>query len=325
MIVIWYLKHFTGGGDMAVQDQLADSGPSRPPGPGRPQVTERQARYLPGVWMLVAGIVLVIVAIAAFALAGGESIPALAIAGVVVLLAAVYVLRGLTAVVPGRAHVVQLFGRYTGTVREPGLQWVNPFTNRIAVSTRIRNTESALVKVNDADGNPIEIAAVVVWQVADTAYAVYAVDDYARFVAIQSETAVRHIASRYPYDSRGTDALSLRENAEEITSQLAAEVADRVAAAGVSVVETRLTRLSYAPEIAQAMLRQQQASAVVGARQRIVEGAVGMVQLALQRLEEENVVDLDEERRAAMVSNLLVVLCSEQATQQVVNTGSLYQ
>jgi regulator of protease activity HflC (stomatin/prohibitin superfamily) len=321
MIVIWYLKHFTGGGDMAVQGQLADSGPV----PGRPQVIERQARFLPGVWMLVAGIVLAIAAIAAFALAGGEAIPALAIVGVVLALAAVYVLRGLTAVVPGRAHVVQLFGRYTGTVREPGLQWVNPFTSRIAVSTRIRNTESALVKVNDADGNPIEIAAVVVWQVADTAHAVYAVDDYAGFVAIQSETAVRHIASRYPYDSRGTDALSLRENAEEITSQLAAEVADRVAAAGVSVVETRLTRLSYAPEIAQAMLRQQQASAVVGARQRIVEGAVGMVQLALQRLEEENVVDLDEERRAAMVSNLLVVLCSEQATQQVVNTGSLYQ
>jgi regulator of protease activity HflC (stomatin/prohibitin superfamily) len=227
--------------------------------------------------------------------------------------------------VPGRAHVVQLFGKYAGTIRDSGLQWVNPFTNRIPVSTRIRNQESALVKVNDADGNPIEIAAVVVWQVEDTAHAVYSVDDYTRFVAIQSETAVRHIASQYPYDSRGTEAMSLRENAEAITGKLSAEVANRAAAAGVKVIETRLTRLSYAPEIAQAMLRQQQASAVVGARQRIVEGAVGMVQLALRRLAEENVVELDEERKAAMVSNLLVVLCSEQATQQVVNTGSLYQ
>jgi regulator of protease activity HflC (stomatin/prohibitin superfamily) len=221
--------------------------------------------------------------------------------------------------------VVQLFGKYTGTVREPGLQWVNPFTTRVPVSTRIRNEESSLIKVNDADGNPIEIAAVVVWQVDDTAHAVYSVDAYPRFVTIQFETAVRHIATQYPYDSRGTGALSLRENADEITARLSAEVADRVSPAGVKVVETRLTRLSYAPEIAQAMLRQQQASAVVGARSRIVEGAVGMVRLALQRLEEEGVVELDEERKAAMVSNLLVVLCSEQATQQVVNTGSLYQ
>jgi len=233
-------------------------------------------------------------------------------------------MSGVTVVAPGRAHVVQLFGKYKGTVREPGMQWVNPFSKRIAVSTRIRNLESALVKVNDADGNPIEIAAVVVWQVQDTASAIYAVDDYAHFVAIQAETAVRHIASSYPYDSRGTDAMSLRGNAEEVTQRLSAELTDRVRAAGVQVVETRLTRLSYAPEIAQAMLRQQQASAVVGARQKIVEGAVGMVRLALQRLDEEGVVELDEERKAAMVSNLLVVLCSEQATQQVVNTGSLY-
>jgi regulator of protease activity HflC (stomatin/prohibitin superfamily) len=289
---------------------------------------ERRARYLPGVWMLVLGIALLLVAVLLFWLSsqvtGGGRV-ALIILGILVALTGVFVLRGLTAVVPGRAHVVQLFGKYAGTIRESGLQWVNPFTSRIPVSTRIRNQESALVKVNDADGNPIEIAAVVVWQVEDTAHAVYSVDDYTRFVAIQSETAVRHVASRYPYDSRGTDAMSLRDNAEEITGKLSAEVADRVAAAGVKVIETRLTRLSYAPEIAQAMLRQQQASAVVGARQRIVEGAVGMVQLALQRLDEENVVDLDEERKAAMVSNLLVVLCSEQATQQVINTGSLYQ
>jgi regulator of protease activity HflC (stomatin/prohibitin superfamily) len=204
------------------------------------------------------------------------------------------------------------------------MQWVNPFTNRIPVSTRIRNLESAQAKVNDADGNPIEIAAVVVWQVQDTAQATFSVDDYLKFVAIQAETAVRHIASSYPYDSRGTVAMSLRENADEITQKLSAELNDRVLAAGVRVIETRLTRLSYAPEIAQAMLRQQAASAVVGARAKIVEGAVGMVKMALERLDEENVVELDEERKAAMVSNLLVVLCSEQATQQVVNTGSLY-
>jgi regulator of protease activity HflC (stomatin/prohibitin superfamily) len=202
---------------------------------------------------------------------------------------------------------------------------VNPFTVRIVVSTRIRNQESAQLKVNDADGNPIEIAAVVVWQVKDTASAIYSVESVTKFVTIQTETAVRHIASSYPYDSRGSGALSLRDNADEITERLSAELATRVRPAGVQVIETRLTRLSYAPEIAQAMLRQQQASAVVGARQRIVEGAVGMVRLALERLAEEGVVELDEERKAAMVSNLLVVLCSEQATQQVVNTGSLYQ
>jgi regulator of protease activity HflC (stomatin/prohibitin superfamily) len=240
------------------------------------------------------------------------------------LIAASLLLAGLTPVVPGQARVIQLFGKYRGTTRTPGLQWVNPFTHRIKVSTRIRNHETAQAKVNDADGNPIEIAAVVVWQVQDTAKATYAVDEYVKFVAIQTETAVRHVASSYPYTSSVEDKLSLRENAEEITAQLSAEIAERVRPAGVAIIESRLTRLSYAAEIAQAMLRQQQASAVVGARQRIVEGAVGMVQLALKRLEEENVVDLDEERKAAMVSNLLVVLCSEQATQQVVNTGSLY-
>ncbi|MGH2929497.1 MAG: SPFH domain-containing protein, partial [Solirubrobacteraceae bacterium] len=193
------------------------------------------------------------------------------------------------------------------------------------ISTRVRNHETHVAKVNDADGNPIEIAAVVVWQVRDTARAVYAVDDLVDFVAIQTEAAVRHTASAYSYDSRGGSALSLRDNAGEVTNRLSAEIAERVGPAGVAVVESRLTRLSYAPEIAQAMLRQQQATAVVAARERIVEGAVGMVEMALQRLEERDVVDLDEERKAAMVSNLLVVLCSEQATQQVVNTGSLYQ
>ena len=311
------------GPDVANQNAAA-AGPELP----RPPVTERVARFLPGLPMLALGIVLIVAGVVLIVLAShqsGGTNKALIWLGVIVLIAASLMLGGLTSVVPGRPRVVQLFGKYRGTIREPGLQWVNPFTKRIVVSTRIRNQESAQAKVNDADGNPIEIAAVVVWQVQDTASALYSVDDYTQFVTIQTETAVRHIASSYPYDNRGSGALSLRDNAEDITGQLSDEIADRVRAAGVHIIESRLTRLSYAAEIAQAMLRQQAASAIVGARQRIVEGAVGMVKLALERLQEEGVVDLDEERKAAMVSNLLVVLCSEQATQQVVNTGSLYQ
>jgi regulator of protease activity HflC (stomatin/prohibitin superfamily) len=243
----------------------------------------------------------------------------------VLILAGVVVLGGLTAVAPGQARVLALFGRYAGTVRETGLRWVNPFTRRRRVSTRIRNHETEVLKVNDADGNPVEMAAVVVWQVADTAKAVYAVDDFVRFVAIQTETAVRHIAGNYPYDARHDEQLSLRENAEEITSRLSAEITARVASAGAHVIESRITRLSYAPEIAQAMLRRQQADAVVAARRRLVEGAVGMVRQALTDLADQDIVDLDEERKAAMVSNLLVVLCSDHATQPVVNTGTLYQ
>jgi regulator of protease activity HflC (stomatin/prohibitin superfamily) len=295
--------------------------------PSQP-ISERTAWYIPGPLLLLGNVLLLIVAVVLIWLGSvhmGAVKAVLVIIGVVLLIAFTTLWRGLTIITPGRAHVVQLFGKYKGTIREPGMQWVNPFTNRIPLSTRIRNLESAQVKVNDADGNPIEIAAVVVWQVRDTAQATYSVDDYLKFVAIQAETAVRHIASSYPYDARGAEnVLSLRDNADEITARLSTELADRVQAAGVEVIETRLTRLSYAPEIAGAMLRQQQASAVVGARAKIVEGAVGMVKMALDRLAEEDVVELDEERKAAMVSNLLVVLCSEQATQQVVNTGSLY-
>jgi regulator of protease activity HflC (stomatin/prohibitin superfamily) len=294
-----------------------------------PQMSEHGAFSRPGVRVLVAGIALILVGstLLGFGVAlgaGGAGHETLIALAIVAFIAAYLTLRGLTAVIAGEARVVQLFGRYRGTVRDPGLHWVNPFAKRRRVSTRIRNLETAVAKVNDADGNPIEIAAVVVWQVQDTAQALYVVDDFERFVAIQAETAVRHIASSYPYTA-GEGILSLRENADEITGRLSEEIAARVRSAGVTIVESRLTRLSYAPEIAQAMLRQQQANAVVGARTRIVEGAVGMVRLALNRLEEEGVVELDEERKAAMVSNLLVVLCSEQATQQVVNTGSLYQ
>jgi len=294
-----------------------------------PQMSEPGAFSRPGVRVLVAGIVLVLAGITLLILGlvigpGGAGPKTLIALAVVLFIAAHFTLRGLTSVVSGEARVVQLFGKYRGTVRDSGLHWVNPFARRLKVSTRIRNLETATAKVNDLDGNPIEIAAVVVWQVKDTAQALYSVDDFLSFVAIQAETAVRHIASSYPYTA-GKGILSLRENADVITGQLSEEIAARVRAAGVTIVESRLTRLSYAPEIAQAMLRQQQANAVVGARARIVEGAVGMVRMALERLQEEDVVELDEERKAAMVSNLLVVLCSEQATQQVVNTGSLYQ
>jgi regulator of protease activity HflC (stomatin/prohibitin superfamily) len=280
-----------------------------------------------GLRMLVLGIVLVLAGVALAVLAGHQGhdgAVALTTLAILVFIASAFVLGGLTPVVPGRARVVQLFGRYRGTIRDAGLQWVNPFTKRIVVSTRIRNQESAQAKVNDADGNPIEIAAVVVWQVDDTAQALYEVDDFARFVDIQTETAVRHVASTHPYDAHEDGQLSLRVNASEITTQLTAEIAERVASAGVKIIESRLTRLSFAPEIAQAMLRRQQASAVVSARKTIVEGAVGMVEMALARIKEREIVDLDTERKASMVSNLLVVLCSEQNTQPIVNAGTLY-
>jgi regulator of protease activity HflC (stomatin/prohibitin superfamily) len=245
--------------------------------------------------------------------------------GIVVLIAGSLVLAGLTTISPGQVRVVQVFGHYKGTVRTTGLRWVNPFSQRREVSVRIRNQESATVKVNDADGNPIEMAAVVVWQVHDSARAVYAVDDFVAFVTTQSETAIRHVANTNPYDNGGSDTLSLPDHTDETATQLAREIWARVAPAGVHVAEARITRLSYAPEIAQVMLPRQQAGAVVAARSRIVEGAVGMVQMALVRLAEQGIVDLDEERKAAMVSNLLVVLCGDRGTQPVVNTGSLYQ
>jgi hypothetical protein len=290
-----------------------------------PQVSERPARSING-WPIAALSTLLQLGSFAlfFAAIAGESW-AWAIVSVVVLVTGIILACGLTPVSPGQARVIQLLGRYQGTIRTDGLRWVNPLTGRRKVSTRIRNHETGIAKVNDSDGTPVEIAAVVVWQVEDTAKAVFEVDDFVEFVAIQTETAVRHIANNYPYDAHVEGQLSLRDNAEEITAKLSAEIGARVASAGVRIVESRITRLAYAPEIAQAMLRRQQASAIVAARQRIVEGAVGMVHSALERLAEENVVDLDEERKAAMVSNLLVVLCGDRDAQPVVNTGSLYQ
>ncbi len=270
--------------------------------------------------MLILGIALIGAGIALFTFHN----PAAIWSGIGVLVIAVLVLKGLTPVAPGQARVVALFGRYLGTVRATGLRWVNPFTTRQRVSTRIRNHETTTLKVNDADGNPIEMAAVLVWQVADTAKSVYSVESAENFVITQAETAVRHIAGHYPYDARGLDRISLRDHGEEITGQLTAELAQRVAVAGVQVVESRITRLSYATEIAQAMLRRQQADAVVAARERLVDGAVGMVRGALRQIAEENLVELDEERKASMVSNLLVVLCSDQPVSPVVNAGTLY-
>lgn len=285
------------------------------------QIQEREIGSAPGVPMLFLGVALIGGGIAL--IKAQKTATIWTGLGLIVLGALVF--GGLNAVAPGQARVVALFGRYQGTVRLTGLRWVNPFTVRKRMSTRIRNHETATLKVNDADGNPIEMAAVVVWQVADTAKASYAVEDVRTFVTTQAETAVRHIAGQYPYDARGMDRVSLRDNADQITTQLSEELTRRVAVAGVAVVESRITRLSYAAEIAQAMLRRQQADAVVAARERLVEGAVGMVRTALHRLSEEELVDLDDERKASMVSNLLVVLCGDQPAQPVVNAGTLYQ
>ncbi|MBT2478067.1 SPFH domain-containing protein [Streptomyces sp. ISL-94] len=245
--------------------------------------------------------------------------------GILLILASIVAMSGLNTVAPGEARVVQLFGRYRGTIRTDGLRWVNPLTSREKISTRVRNHETAVLKVNDAYGNPIELAAVVVWRVEDTARAVFEVEDFTEFVETQTEAAVRHIAIEYPYDAHEEGGLSLRGNAEEITEKLAVELHARVEAAGVHIIESRFTHLAYAPEIASAMLQRQQAGAVVAARKQIVEGAVGMVELALTRLAEEEIVDLDSERKAAMVSNLMVVLCGDRAAQPVLNTGTLYQ
>jgi regulator of protease activity HflC (stomatin/prohibitin superfamily) len=236
----------------------------------------------------------------------------------------VLVLTSLAVVSPGQSRVVQFFGRYIGTVRRSGLVWVVPLTTRRMVSVRVRNFETNHLKVNDADGNPVELAAIVVWQVTDTARALFAVDHYPAFVQVQAESALRHVANSYPYDIGESAGTSLRGSTDEVAAELAKEVAERVALAGVEIVEVRISHLAYASEIAQAMLRRQQANAVVAARSRIVEGAVGMVEMALNRLNERDIVELDEERKAAMVSNLLVVLCGDQPPSPIVNTGTLY-
>jgi regulator of protease activity HflC (stomatin/prohibitin superfamily) len=236
-----------------------------------------------------------------------------------------FLLGGLFVVNPNEGRVLQLFGDYVGTVKRPGLRWANPFYTKKRISLRVRNFESARLKVNDHEGNPIEIAAVVVWRVVDTAEAVFEVDDYQNFVKVQTEAAVRNLATRYKYDAHEEDQMSLRGNTLEVADHLKKEIQDRLAKAGVEVIEARISHLAYAPEIAQAMLQRQQAGAIIAARQRIVEGAVGMVEMALDLLSRREILELDNERKAAMVSNLLVVLCGERATQPVINTGTIYQ
>jgi regulator of protease activity HflC (stomatin/prohibitin superfamily) len=233
--------------------------------------------------------------------------------------------KGLFIVNPNEGVVLQLFGRYAGTVKTEGLKWANPFYYHRKISLRVRNFESAKLKVNDLEGSPIEIACIVVWRVVDTAEAAFEVDDYQNYVHVQSEAALRNLATHHPYDAHDANQLSLRGNTAEIAQQLQKEIEDRLAKAGVQVIEARISHMAYAPEIAAAMLRRQQAGAVVAARQRIVEGAVGMVQMALEMLDKNKVVELDEERKAAMVSNLLVVLCGDREAQPVVNTGTIYQ
>jgi regulator of protease activity HflC (stomatin/prohibitin superfamily) len=240
------------------------------------------------------------------------------------LLLLVFLLFGLFIVNPNEGRVLQFFGDYVGTVKKPGLAWANPFFTKKRISLRVRNFESGRLKVNDHEGNPVEIAAVVVWRVVDTAEAVFEVDDYQNFVKVQSEAAVRNLATRYKYDAHEEHEMSLRGNTNEVAEDLKTEVQARLEKAGVQVLEARLSHLAYAPEIAQAMLQRQQAGAIIAARQRIVEGAVGMVQMALAMLSEREILELDNERKAAMVSNLLVVLCGEHATQPIINTGSLY-
>jgi len=288
-------------------------------------LAEKDVKAISGWWMLF---FLVAVAIASATLLIG-AIPAeqgvAIVLWLLVLIVALACLGGLTVVNPNQARVIQLAGRYKGSIKEQGFWWVNPLTTRRKVSLRIRNFESSKLKVNDQDGNPIEIAAVVVWKVVDTADAIFQVDDYEHFVHVQSEAALRNLATRYPYDSHREGDTSLRMSVLDIAHQLRDEIQERLAKAGVEVIEASITHLAYAAEIAGAMLRRQQASAIIAARQKIVEGAVGMVEMALDQLSAKKVVALDEERKASMVSNLLVVLCSDREAQPIVNAGTLYQ
>jgi len=271
----------------------------------------------------LAGGVLFLAGVAAKASTGSPNV-LLILAGLLIAALALVALAGLYTVQPNQAAVVSLFGKYVGTVKDNGLRWNNPFFSKRRVSQRVRNFESGKLKVNELDGSPIEIAAVIVWQVVDASEAVYNVDDYESFVHIQSESALRAMATSYPYDQHEDGQLALRSHASEISQHLKNELAERLADAGVQVIDARISHLAYAAEIAQAMLQRQQANAVIAARTRIVAGAVGMVEMALAELQKNGVVQLDEERKAHMVSNLLTVLCSDRGTQPVVNTGSLY-
>jgi regulator of protease activity HflC (stomatin/prohibitin superfamily) len=288
-------------------------------------IRETERSGIPGLPMLL--FLLVGLGLVGWAVVGAIKDQALVpvLAWMAVELVLVVCIFGFFVVNPNEGRVMQLFGDYKGTVKTAGLRWANPFYSKRHISLRVRNFESGRLKVNDNDGNPIEIAAVVVWRVVDTAEAVFEVDNYENYVKVQTEAAVRNLATRYTYDSHEEHQTSLRGSTAAVAKDLQHEIQERLAKAGVDVIEARLSHLAYAPEIAAAMLRRQQAGAIIAARQKIVEGAVGMVDMALARLAESNQVQLDEERKAAMVSNLLVVLCSDRDAQPVVNTGTLYQ
>ena len=290
-------------------------------------VTEKHAWQVSGFLALAGSLVLFLFAAIELILAISNGSEDKSVAGNVALCILAFILglllaRPLIIIQPGQARVIQFFGRYVGTARRTGLTWVMPLTTRRPVSIKVHNFETSALKVNDADGNPVDVAAIVVWQVADTAKATFAVEDYDSFVAVQAESAVRHVATTHPYDDPTGSGTSLRGSTDLVSAELAREVASRVYVAGVQIVEVRISHLAYASEIAQAMLQRQQASAIVAARERIVEGAVGMVEMAVNRLESNGVVTMDAERKSAMVSNLLVVLCGDQKATPVVNTGT---
>ncbi|MEI2765890.1 MAG: SPFH domain-containing protein [Dermatophilaceae bacterium] len=324
---------------MSTTTPTHDPAPESTPG-GSPRLGRRPAGSLvlaERATFWIDGFLALLLAVGAVALAGwlayanrasfgpGATPSAGLLVGLVALvLLAATIGSAVLVVSPGQTKVVQFFGRYVGTVRRTGLTMVTPFTTRRRVSVRVNNFETAVLKVNDAEGNPVEIAAIVVWQVHDTAKASFAVESYQAFVKVQSEAALRHVATSHPYDDPDGSGESLRGSTDTVSAELAREVADRVAVAGVEVLEVRISHLAYAPEIAQAMLQRQQAAAIIAARSRIVDGAVGMVEMALTRLEREQIVDLDDERKAAMVANLLVVLCGEAKASPVINAGTLY-
>ncbi len=285
------------------------------------EITRKAAN---GILALVVLLLATGISIATFVRGAAHEDAALLVGGIVALVVTIVCWTGLFAVQPNHAKALTLFGKYKGSVRNEGLWWVNPFMAKKEVSLRVRNFETAKLKVNDLDSNPIEIGAVVVWQVYDSAEALFEVDNYEDYVRVQSESAVRSLATQYPYDAHAPGIVSLSHNAADISERLAVEVQDRLHKAGIKVLEARITHLAYAPEIASAMLRRQQATAIIAAREKIVEGAVSMVDMALKHIDRERIVVLDEERKAAMVSNLLVTLCTDQPMHPVINTGSLY-
>ena len=288
-------------------------------------IREQQTNAVPGIPVLLVLLVALGLTIWGVVEAAQDDSAIMVITYLVMIALEIFLAAGLFVVNPNEAKVLQLFGDYVATATLPGLRWANPFYTKKRVSKRVRNFESGKLKVNDNEGNPIEIASVVVWRVVDTAEAVFEVDDYNNYVKVQTESALRNLASRYTYDAHDEDTISLRGSTQVVADHLKREIQDRLNRAGVDVIEARISHLAYAPEIAHAMLQRQQAGAIIAARQRIVEGAVGMVEMALDHLSRRDIVTLDNERKAAMVSNLLVVLCGDKSTQPIINTGTIYQ